>query len=55
MLSEQSPTTRLISRINHPKRVVGALRYRITNNPIRIDTIQHSLDAMRAFLEEDLL
>ncbi len=38
-------------RFDRPERAVGALRYSTTNPRIRVDTVQHTLDAFRKLLE----
>ena len=38
--------------LQHPERVVGAIRYNVQDNRIRIDTTQHTIDAFIKLLEE---
>jgi len=37
--------------LSHPERVEGALRFRVDDNRIRIDTTQHTIDAFNRILE----
>ena len=37
--------------LNHPERVEGAIRYRVSDNRIRIDTTQHTVEAFRSILK----
>jgi hypothetical protein len=37
--------------LGHPERVEGALRYRMFDNRIRIDTTQHTIDALSKIIE----
>jgi len=37
--------------LSHPERVRGALRYRVDDNRIRIDTTQHTIDALNKVMD----
>ena len=37
--------------MSHPERVEGAVRYRVEDNRIRVDTTQHTIDAFEKILE----
>ena len=40
-----------IYNFQHPERVKGAIRYRVDNNRIRIDTTQHTIDAFMKIIK----
>jgi len=40
-----------VCNFQHPERVKGAIRYRVDDNRIRIDTTQHTIDAFMKIIK----